>query len=261
MPVDFLSPDEERSYGRYAEEPSADQLARYFHLDDADLERTARRRGDHNRFGFAIELATVRFLGTFLSDPEDVPPGVLVTIAHQLGLPPHQDRRLLLEAYWRRKATRAAHQEEIRAAYGYQDFGNPAEQFRLLRWLYERSYFAAERPSVLFDLATARLVERKVLLPGVTTLSRLVSSVRERAQDRLYSGLSRLLGENERRQLGQILEVDHRRQTAFDRLRRAPTRVSSMALAQALGRIEEIRSLGAGKINTSALPPSRLLTV
>ena len=84
MPIEFLTPDQRRRYGRYTEDPSPLQLARYFHFDDRDWQLIARHQRAHTRLGFAIQLGTVRFLGTFLPDPTEVP-AVIVRVMSAAG--------------------------------------------------------------------------------------------------------------------------------------------------------------------------------
>ena len=93
-PMPFLSETRPRSYGRYAGETNPERFARFFHPDDEDGSLVAQRHGDHNRLGFALQLGTVRFLGTFLTEPTDVPEGVVAYAAARRagGLP----RELLL---------------------------------------------------------------------------------------------------------------------------------------------------------------------
>ena len=255
MPVDFLSETQRAAYSRYAGEPSAEQLARYFHLDAHDRSVIATRRGDENRLGFAVQLGTVRFLGIFLPRPTEVPDGVVRFVATQLGI---RDTTSFAR-YAQRTASHREHASEIQKRYGYRPSSDPAESFQLLRWLYTRATLSAERPSVLFDRATARLVERKVLLPGVTVLERLVSSVRNRAVKRLWCFLSALPTPEQRATLDAMLLVpEGSRRSNLDRLRRSPTTISARALCQALERLSEIEKLGMSDLDFSRIPPGRV---
>ena len=91
MPVKFLSAKQIASYGHYVGEPTAMQLAKYFHLDDRDHTVISNLRRDHSRLGFALQLCTVRFLGCFVSDLTQIPSGVVTTIVEQLDMKPSND--------------------------------------------------------------------------------------------------------------------------------------------------------------------------
>lgn len=257
MPVDFLTLLQRKSYGCFASEPAPDQLAKYFHLDKSDHQLISERRGEHHRFGFALQLCTVRFLGTFLKNPIEVPDSVIAYVGAQLGTD-----RDCLPRYLERRQTHMEHAFEIADRLGYKYFDEQPEKWRLIRWLYERAWLTAERPSVLFDLATARLVDRKILLPGVTTLERLVASVRERAENRLWKTLAGLPSLKQMEKLEKLLVVeDGSRQTKLDRLRHGPTRFSAPALVAALERLLEVREIGVGSLDLSNLPAGRVKTL
>ena len=83
MPVQFLTEEQRTNYGCYIAEPTAIDLARYFHLDDDDHQNISAKRGDHNRLGFALQLTTVRYLGSFLDIISQAPANVLTCLARQ----------------------------------------------------------------------------------------------------------------------------------------------------------------------------------
>lgn len=251
MPVNFLTEEQRRRYGRLNAAPDDTQLGGFFHLDVEARRRAMAAHGARNRLGWSIQLGTVRFLGTFLHDPTDVPAAVVDYVAAQLGLDPVD-----LKGYGERE-TRWDHQAQIRQAYGYTAFG-PGEWFALARWLYTRAWDTNERPSVLFDLATSRMMEAKVLLPGVTVLERLVVSVRERTAapvpdprrgpHRARAGRPGTAGRRRRRAAG--LPAGSAPQE--------PHRHQRQGGGQALDRYVEIRALGACGWDPSAVPAGRV---
>jgi TnpA family transposase len=116
MPVRFLSKTQREQYGQYAGVPSTQELSRYFHPDDADHRLIAAKRSSHNRLGFAVQLCTLRYLGTFTSDLFQVPRIVITTLAEQLALSP----TISLDSYGQGDQ-RWSHAEEIRRQYGFTD--------------------------------------------------------------------------------------------------------------------------------------------
>ena len=257
MPVSFLTEEQERRYGRYAGEPSPEQLARYFHLDDADRAFVAARRGGHMRLGCAAQLGTVRFLGTFLENPADVPPRAVRFVADQIGVVPDG-----LMAEYAASRWRIRHPAEIRERYGYRLFSDPFVQFRLNRWLYALCWTGTDRPSTLFDQATAWLAAGKVLLSGATTLERNVARVRSRAAQRLWrQTLAGITSDQRERLEGLLVPPEGARQSPLDRLRNGPVLQSPAELARAIARLDEVRGLAAGLPQTDRLPRTRVLAL
>lgn len=254
MGFEFLTDDHLGQYGKYRGEPTAKQFQDYFLLDIAALKRIAELRHDYTRLGFAVQLCTLKFLGTFLTDPLDVPEGVLRTLAVQLGL----SRSLQVSRYLDRQKTRFKHQQEIRVLLGYRDFDS-VEVLHLMRFLYRHLLVTDGRPIELFDLLTQELVRRKVVLPGATVLARIVLRVREGVATRLYRQLTGRLTTEQKTKLDDLVIVpEGQRRSPLDVLRTPPTRQHFLGLLQALRRLDEIRAVGVGTVPLADIPQDRL---
>jgi TnpA family transposase len=256
MPVNFLTAEKRESYGHYTGKRLPDELSGYFHLDEVDLCYLSKKRGDYSRLGCALQLATVRFLGTFLDDPIDVPMPVVLILAKQLGITDLG----CLTAY-RKLRRRWVHTVEIRTQYGYRELTDPIAGFRLSRWLYTLCQTGTERPTVLFDRATDWLLAHKVLLPGASILERFIAHVRNRVEIRLWRLLAQGITEAQKVALDGLLSIPTGyRESSLDRLRSGPVRVSGPALVRAILRLQTIRDLGI-KLPTPHIPPSRLASL
>ncbi len=112
---------------------------------------------------------------------------------------------------------------------------------------------------MLFQAAVAWLRQRRVLLPGLTTLVRLVAARREAASQQLWEALSGLIDDEQQAMLDALLEVpEGERSSRLDTLRRAPTRVSGPGMVAALERVAEIHGIGTVEVDTAVVPPRRL---
>ncbi len=257
MPISFLTPAQRENHGRYATPPTPDQLSRFFHLNDEDLAQIRSCRGEHNRLGFALQLSTVRYLGTFLDDPVAVPSEVVRTLAGQLGISKLDN----LSAY-RAGKQRWEHAAQIRINFGYSDITEPRVGFRLTRWLYVLCWTGTERPSVLFDRAATWLLAHKILLPGCSTLERFILRVRARVENRLWRLLGRGIGRQQRMRLEHLLTVpEGRRSSLLDQIRSGPTRVSGPAMRAAVDRLKLIRELGIDPPAVRRIPESRIASL
>ncbi|MCX4663981.1 DUF4158 domain-containing protein [Streptomyces uncialis] len=170
MPVEFLTDEQAAAYAAYRGAPSRTELERFFFLDDADRELIESKRRAHNRLGYAAQLTTTRYLGVFLDDPADVPVEVVDHLAEQLGIGDPS----VLNVYGERENTRLEYVRELRRVLEYREFAEAEAELRA--WVDARAWTTGEGPKALFDAAAGWLRERRVMLPGVTTLTRLVAT-------------------------------------------------------------------------------------
>ncbi len=173
-------------------------LLTYFTLNRTHRQLIAIRRRDANRFGVAISLCALRYLGFFPREDADIPQQVLTFLAVQLEIPPESRHR-----YADRGRTRTDHEMEIMASLEYRRQTGP-DRHELLEWLTQRA-LEHDRPMALLRMAAERLRTQKFLRPGLDFLERDVASARFASMEILWVHTRRILTPQLKAELDSLL--------------------------------------------------------
>ncbi|HAX8312647.1 TPA: DUF4158 domain-containing protein, partial [Escherichia coli] len=103
------------------------------------------------------------------------------------------------------------------------------------------------------------LMQHRIILPGATTLTRLISEVREKATLRLWNKLALIPSAEQRSQLEMLLgPTDCSRLSLLESLKKGPVTISGPAFNEAIERWKTLNDFGLHAENLSTLPAVRL---
>lgn len=104
-----------------------------------------------------------------------------------------------------------------------------------------------------------------MLLPGVTVLERLVGSVRERADIRMYTVVAKQVARADAglpAALSDLLVVpEGSRISELEKLRQVPKRTSGTEMVRALQRVDNLAAFGLDRVAVSKVPVRRMKTL
>jgi TnpA family transposase len=250
---EYLSEEQTQRYGAFVADPTPEELERFFFLDEASLKIAREKRRRHNRLGWTVQWGTVRMLSTFLEDPLGVPQVVVDYAAGQLGI----EDPSCIKDYAEREPTRREHAREIRDLLGFRDFVDAEAE--IAEFVASRVAKTRDSRRELFDRAVLRLVEKRVLLPGISTLARLVREVQRDGLARVNAAVVAPTPVHTRRELiGTLTVPDGKRVSTLEWMRTPVTKLSGAGMVDALDRSSYVLGLGTGAVDLSAVTPVKL---
>ena len=175
------------------------EIAKYYTLDQADLDLVMRQNRASNRLGLACVLAMLRFPGRPLADGEILPSGVLLFLARQIGAD-HRE----IDRYFERLQTRREHLALLFEKMKMRPFAS-SDVRALTGWLTPAAQ-TLRRADVLADMVVEELRRRRILLPARGALEAIIHVAIRRGIRIAHRALAGGLSEGQKRDLDKLLD-------------------------------------------------------
>ena len=233
---DFLSAAQRLQLLALPNEPR--ELARHYTFSASELVWICKRRREHNRLGFAVQLACFKYPGLAWTPELELPEPMLRFIALQVDA-----KTPALTRYGERDETRREHLSDLQQRLGWVTFSGGTYQ-DLRAWLIAPARIT-DRGIALVDALLEELRRRKILMPRLSVLERLARETRRRARDELYRALSDDLSITQRQQLDSLLSArSDSRYTSLSWLRDTSGAATAANIAKRIERLRFLRGLG-----------------
>ena len=202
-----------------------------------DIVRIMKCRGEHNRLGFAYQLAFVRTFNRFpAQEPLEIEEDILTFSSVQL--------RMDIQDGWQygdRQKTVSEHQDVIRDYLGLRSFNTATVEVEafLFKEACQLEQMAALNTHLKVFLRTHRILE-----PSQDTMNRLIQTQRESARTSIYSKLSEGLSIEGRQRLDGLLATDDTAYSPLHYLKQPPGNPSPASFIKLTETLERIRETG-----------------
>lgn len=201
MPGQFLTDAQKENLNSLPDNIPYEDLVKSFTLSCYDLEQIPQKSAPYNRLGFAMQTCILRYLGFC---PDKIAPynhEATIYIAKQLSIEPKE-----LKKYGKRNHTRTDHLSKIATYLGFQK-ANDKNIARIYEWLIQRA-LEHNRSILLLQMLCERLLNKKIIRPGITFLERLVVDAKQKTNWITFQHVSHILTEENKLFLDNLLQFD-----------------------------------------------------
>jgi len=250
VPELLLTEEQRFEFTRVSPNISKQELINFYTFSSFDLEHINKHRREYNKLGFAVQVSFLHNTGWNFLRIEDISEPALNYIAEQISVNPIE-----IQKYFNREKTRLAHLKEIKNIYSFTNYSDEYSE-EIKNYLMP---FAIESDNSmpLIKLAINKIRSEKTILPGITTIEKLVSGVLNKADNQFIENINKNISLEQKEQLETLLSSKENNITKLAWLREDQGLSNPRAFIEIIDRLEYIRKLKL-ELSLEDLHPNRI---